>query len=230
MGVNIGKRVRNYLIFFAILLLLQIWYEELIRSITSSLKNEIPPDTLKNIITSIVTIISATVLIILNFGRDIDLHNLLDKKLFHVRTRTDKIIRQEMIEAAVSVHANGYENMSNVNRQQDVIYLFYHFVNEQEALRALAFTYWEQYFVNLYIIVFSILGFLCSFGITLIRWKLNWIAFITPLMFLCIGVSIGLQTRSSLIKKLYDIPRQQIQEIKSSKSAELKKEVKARFG
>ena len=229
MGASIGKRVRNYLIFFAILILLQIWWEELLRSITDSLSNEAELGILNKIITSILTLIGAIALIILNLGRDVDLHNLLDKKLFHVRSRTGEIIRREMIKAAESVQANGYENMSKKERQNDVMYLFYHFVNEQEVLRALAFTYWEQYFVNLYIIIFSILGLLFSLGISLLRWELDWAAFI-PFLFLFIGIGVGLQTQSSLVKKLYDLPKQQIQELKSSKSVELKKEVEARFG
>lgn len=229
MGVSIGKRVRNYLIFFAILILIQIWGEEFVRLVTDSLFDKDSSEILKKVISSILTIIGAIALIILNFGREIDLHNLLDKKLFHVREKTGEIIRREMIKAAASANADGYKNMSKADKKKDVIYLFYHFVNEQDVLRGLAFTYWEQYFVNLYIVVFGTLGFICSLVIVLLRWKLDFTSFI-PLTFLCVGLAVGLQTRSSLVRKIYDLPKQQIEEIKSSKSSELKKEIKARFG
>jgi hypothetical protein len=226
MNINIGKRVRNYLIFFAIIILLQ-WAEDVTDLIRASLvADEEISKISKMPISSILTAIGSIALIILNFGRDIDLHNFLDNKLFHVREKTGKIIHQHMINAAQSVNAIGYQNMDNMKK--DVVYLFYHFANEHKVLRDLAFTYWEQYFVNIYIIVFSSLAFICSLTIMIFQWKIEITSFI-PLVFLLIALAVGLRTRYSLIKKIYDLPKQQIAEIRSSKSNEFKSEVQARF-
>lgn len=228
MNINIGKRVRNYLIFFAILILLEIWAEDLTALIRASLAADEEISKISNkIISSILTAIGAIALIILNFGRDIDLHNLLDSKLFHVREKTGKIIQQYMLNAAQSVNAVGYQNMAN--KKKEVVYLFYHFANEQTVLRDLAFTYWEQYFVNIYIIVFSSFAFICSLTIMIFQWKFE-VTSLIPLVFLLIALAVGLRTRYSLVKKIYDLPKQQIEEVRSSKSDELKSEVQARFG
>src|SRR5712692_3229075 len=115
------------------------------------------------------------------------------------------------------------------NKKKEVQYLFYHFANEQDALRSLAFTYWEQYFVNIYVICFALLGFVTSVLLALLRWKLDFTIFST-VVFLVILAAVALSTRYSLVKKLYDLPIQQIEEIRSSKGDELKAEVRQRFG
>lgn len=227
MNINIGKRVRTYLIFFGSLILLMIWGGEisaLIRAILTGDKEA--SDISRKVISSIVTAVGAVALIILNLGRDLDLHNWLDSKIFHVREKTGKIIHQHMIKAAESVNAVGYQNMGEKKKQ--VMYLFYHFANEQPVLRDLAFTYWEQYFVNIYIIVLSSLAFMGSSGIVAFQRKIEITSFI-PLMFVVIGLAVGFRTRYSLVKKIYNLPKQQVEEMRSSKQNELKTEVKARF-
>jgi hypothetical protein len=132
-----------------------------------------------------------------------------------------------MIKGAQKIDADGWENMNK--SASEVRRLFYHFVNEQEKLRALAFTYWEQYFVNIYILAFGALCFLISAVCALLRWKLDFIAF-APLIFLFVVSIVAVSTRYSLIPKIYDLPIQQIQEICNSHTEEFKEQVKARFG
>lgn len=228
MNVNIGKRVRHYLIFFVVLILLLIWREELVELVTTIISGDRETAEIsKEIIKSIIIFIGGVILIILNLGRDIDLHNLIDRKIFHVRKKAGEIIHDYMIEAATSVNAVndiGFENMKN--KKKEVMYLFYHFVNEQEVLRDLAFTYWEQYFVNIYIIVFSIIGFVISSILIIIKGEFD---LIIPITFAAFAFLVYLRTRFSLLKKIYDLPRQQIEEIKTSQSSELKQEVEKRF-
>lgn len=230
MNINIGKRVRCYLIFFAILILFLIWSKELVGLLRTTVDgDQDKSEMVKNLISTIVTLIGAIALLLLNFGRDIDLHNWLDRKIFHMRSKTEEIICEQMIKAAQSVGATGRENMNKNDRKKDVMYLFYHFVNEQVVLRDLAFTYWEQYFVNIYIIVFGTLGFICSSIIVMIQHKWQFTCLI-PLVFVFIMLAIGLRTKYSLVKRIYGLPEQQIEEIRSSKAEELKREVEARFG
>ena len=228
MGVSIGKRVRYYLIFFTILVLFLIWGNDIlalvIESVTGS-KDE--SELARKVITSVITVIGGLAVILLNIGRDINLHNFLDKVIYRVRPEVDEIIYTEMIDAAKRVGADGWQSMSD--KRQQVMFLFYHFVNEQTVLRDLAFTYWEQYFVNIYVISFSFVGFVLSSAIVALRWKLD-VSVMIPLVFLFIAIIVFLSTKYSLAPKMYNHPVQQIEEIINSKADELRAEVKARFG
>ncbi len=228
MAENIGKRVKYYVILFAILILFLIWGNTIVGMVTKSIlgaKEE--AELVQKIIASVITAIGALALVLVNLGRDIDLHNVIDRHLFKVRSTTNTLIHNTMIEAAESVKANGWRNMPG--KPTEVLYLFYHFANEQTTLRSLAFTYWEQYFVNIYILCLSSVGLLISGLIVLFRWKLDFTLF-SPILFLIIVLAIGLSTRYSLLSKIYSLPVQQIEEMRNSKAAELKMEVERRFG
>jgi hypothetical protein len=228
MTENIGKRVRCYIIFFVILILFLIWGDSIIALITQSISGGKDESELaRKIIASVITGIGALALIFINLGRDINLHNFIDGAFFKVRKRTDQIIHERMIEAARAVGARGWQNMEA--QPKEVGYLFYHFVNEQTVLRSLAFTYWEQYFVNIYVICFAFVGFVISSFIALAGWRFDFTVF-SSFAFLVVLIGVGLSTRLSLIKKIYDLPNQQIEEIRSTKLTELKDEVEKRFG
>ena len=228
LNINIGKRVRYYVIYFVIVILFLIWGNDIINLITASLAIDSQKSGwAQQLIASLITALGAGALLILNLGRDIDLHNNIDKAFFHVRHNTGTIIQREMKNAAQRVGANGWRKMEN--NQPEVMRLFYHFVNNQEVLRSLAFTYWEQYFVNIYIIFFGTIGFLISLVVVLIRWRLDVITF-APLVFLLIVGLVAASTRYSLIPKMYSLPIQQIEDIYNSNSDEFKKQVEARFG
>jgi len=228
MGVGIGKRVRNYLVFFTGLVLILIWGNDILALVVKSVvgsKDE--AELAYKVITSAITAIAGLAAMLLNIGRDINLHNILDDAIYHVRARTGAIIHTGMTDAARKAGAEGWQNMSG--KKKEVMFLFYHFANEQTVLRDLAFTYWEQYFVNVYVISFGALGFVLSSIVVGLRGKLDVPAMI-PLVFLFIAAVVGLSTKFSLIPKIYNLPVQQIEEITSSRADELRSEVKARFG
>jgi len=228
MSENVGKRVRYYVIFFVIVILFLIWGDTTVRLLTRSISGTKDESELaQKIVASIITAIGGLALVLINLGRDIDLHNFIDRAFFKVRRKTDEVIREKMIEAAQSVGAAGWRNMQG--NKKEVQYLFYHFANEQAELRSLAFTYWEQYFVNIYVICFASVGFLISTLIALFRWRLDF-TIVSPVLFVVILASIGLSTKYSLVKKIQDLPIQQIEEIRSSKADELNAEVQKRFG
>lgn len=228
MNVNIGKRVRNYAIVFVILILFLIWGNDIASLLAKSLSTQKDEsEAAQKIIASIITAIGGLVAIVLNLGRDIDLHNFIDRKVFGVRHKTGDIIHNKMIEAAQRVGAPSWRNMQG--KRKEVSYLFYHFVNDQEVLRDLAFTYWEQYFVNIYVFCFAFTGFVISSTLVLLRWRFD-LAIAAPISFLLILVAIGLSTRSSLVRKIYDLPVQQIEEIRTGHADALKDEVEKRFG
>lgn len=226
MSVNIGKRVRLYVILFVVLILLVIWGNTLLSLVQRTISGKQKPEFVREIGASMVAVISAAALIVVNLGRDIDLHNYADRTFFGVREKTDEIIHTKMIEAARDVGAASWQNMQD--KKKEVRYLFYHFINEQITLRALAFTYFEHYFSNIYVICFSIVGFIISLLIVLFRWQLD-LTILLPTLFLLIFVAISLSTYYSLVKKIYDLPIQQIEEIRATKPAELKRQVEQRF-
>jgi hypothetical protein len=226
--INVGKRVRYYVICFSIIILFIIWGDDIWTLITSTFANDPQKaEWAQKLIASLVTALGAGAILVMNLGRDIDLHNLIDERFFHVRRNTTVIIIDDMIKGAQKLDADGWRNMAK--NGPEVTRLFYHFVNEQEKLRALAFTYWEQYFVNIYILSFGIFFFLISTACVLLRRKLDIIAF-APLLFLLIVAIVATSTRYSVIPKIYKLPLQQIQEICCSNTEELKKQVQSRFG
>jgi hypothetical protein len=228
MSLNIGKRVRYYIVLFTIVIVCIIWGNEIWKFITTSLETDPREfDLLQKIGATFVTVVGGAVLVFLNFGRDINLHNLIDTVFFHVRDNTNRIIQQEMIDRVKRYEMDEWEKMKD--NQEEVTRLFYHFVNEQEALRSLAFTYWEQYFVNIYIIFFGTISFIVSLILVIMRWKFDWITF-SPLIFLFIISVVALSTYYSLKPKLYALPVQQTAEFCSSHSDEFRQQVKARFG
>src|SRR6266852_5796787 len=98
MSQNIGKRIRYYVIFFVILILFLIWGNSIVRLLTRSISGTKDESELaQKIVASVITGIGALALILINLGRDIDLHNFIDQKLFKVRKTTDEIIHQNMI-------------------------------------------------------------------------------------------------------------------------------------
>ena len=109
MNVNIGKRVRGYILFFAVLLLILIWSNDIVSLILTSFSlDKVKSEAAQKIIYSVITAIGALAVLLLNLGRDIDLHNLLDRAIFKVRNKTDIIIHTRMIEAAQSVGATNW--------------------------------------------------------------------------------------------------------------------------
>jgi hypothetical protein len=229
MNISIGKRVRWYVVYFTLLILTLLWGNEALKLASSSLAINTQQSELRlRIAESVFTALLAAASFLLNLGRDIDLHNLLDSTFFHVRRRTGQIIEHELIQAAQSVGANGWVNMKG--KQRELMHLFYHFVNAQTELRALAFTYWEQYFVNLYVICLGSLGCLISLSFVLIRRRFD-VAPVVFAVFLFITTAVAASTRYRLVRKIYDLPVQQVNEMLSGQNAvALKAEVETRFG
>jgi ABC-type siderophore export system fused ATPase/permease subunit len=226
MNANIVKRVRNYLILFVSLTLLNIWGDKIVEIIMKNIDDKDKAELTNLIVKSIIAILTGLIMFLLTLGRDLDLHNIIDKLVFRVRKRTDEIILREMIKSGETVEARNVANMNG--KDKEVIYLFYHFINKQDVLKALAFTYWENYFVNIYIGLFSAIFFIITTIISLIRWKLDIFAAF-PLFFLFLLIVIFLSTKYSLLKKIYDLPIQPIKEILSNEANELRKQIETRF-
>ena len=226
MNEHIMRRVRLYVIVYAATLVLLLWGRDLLTA-AQRLKDREQIDVAKSLAGPVVTALGAIVLVLLNLGRDWDLHNLLDRWIFGIRDKTDRVIQTQMIGAAQDVGAPALQRMES--DPKGVRYVFYHFVNEQETLRALAFTYWEQYFVNLYNIVLCGLGLVISATVAVAR-QFSWLGFAAPTIFLLVGAFTLLSTFRSLAHKIYDLPVQQVAEIRHSKQDEFVQEIECRFG
>lgn len=227
MGVNINGRVRVYIILYAVIIMFTIWVSEF-NSLIAIILGSDPQKAEwgQKLLASLVTAISAGALFSISFGRDIDLHNVIDRSFFHVRTKTGAIIRHEMIAAAQRVGAAGWKNMQN--NPKEVMYVFYHFVNQQDRLRAIAFTYWEQFFVNIYVILFGLITGLITSIVTLARGGIG-VELLAPLLCIFIVTVVAWSTFDGLVPKIYELPIQQVREIYVTKPDELRQEIDKRF-
>lgn len=225
MSNNIGKRVKNYLIIFTSLVIFMIWKGDilsLLNRLFSGQKDEF--EFSKNLITTAITLIIFFIMFFLNFGRDINLHNFIDQYFFHVRKKTNQIIQEKMMASAKELKAENFEYMDKDPNQ--VLNIFYHFVNEQKVLRDLAFKYWEDYFVNIYIISIGLIVFLFTTVITITNKNYDyWI----PVFILVLVVIVSLSTKLSLIPKIYKHPIDQIDEIIATRPEDFKQQVHLRF-
>jgi hypothetical protein len=226
MNEHIAQRVRGYVISYSAIFVLLLWGNRLLAAALNVLKNRDQSDLAKTLAAPAVAALGGVVIFLLNLGRDWDLHNVLDSRLFGVRRETDQRIQTAMVEAARGVNAAGSDRMERDPRK--VLHLFYHFVNDQEPLRSLAFTYWEQYFVNLYTSVLCGIGLAGSVTISVVRWH-GWSGPVASATFLVLGATTLLRTFRSLVGKIYDLPVQQVDEIRHSKLEEFKLEVERRF-
>lgn len=228
MDKGIAGRVKQYMILFTALFLILLWGEEIYKLLIKSINgNKDQAELSIKIITSIIAIITAGSAMLLNIGRDIKFHYFIDDKLFRVRNKTCDIIINEIIKAGRKVGAQNVNSM--IGEKEKVMHLFYHFINEQNVLRDISFTYWENYFVNIYAMFLGLIFFLGSTVYLCIRMKLDYLVFI-PCIYLLIVFLIGLSTFLSLVKRIYALPVQQIEEIRTSKAMELNDEISSRFG
>jgi hypothetical protein len=157
MAENIQKRIKTNLILFFILVLIGIWAEPIIAYIMGDISYTKENISNKSyIIKTFYTGIGYIVIFVLNLFRDINLHVLLDAKVLGIRKITGNIIINEMLKASKKVKAKNYNSM--ITNKEKVMYIFYHFINNQVTLRQLAFTYWEQYYVNIYTISIGIIS------------------------------------------------------------------------
>ena len=227
MNSNISKRVKFYLIAFTLIFITIFWSDYLVKLITESVTDKDKAELTSKIISSSIIIVTSIILFLLTLGRDLDLHNFLDSKVFKAREKTANIIHTNIIEAADSIGFKDSEKMRN--QWTEVSNLFYHFVNDQKVLRDLAFTYWEQYFVNIYVITSSTVFFTISLIIVIYRYKFDFSVSI-PIIYLIVGLAIELYTKKKLIEKLYRLPVQQINEIKNVNKREFIEQLNNRFG
>jgi hypothetical protein len=227
MNENIAKRVKPYLILYIIIILVLIWGDELYKTVMQSITiTKESFDLSKEFTLTIWMIVVTIAMMLMNFGRDIQFHGFIDNKIFKVRMKTGKIIEENMIKAGKSVGARCANQM--VGNWKETQNIFYHFVNDQTVLRDLSFTYWEQYFINIYVVFFGVISLIGSIVYLLVRHKFDFMIFI-PTIILIIVIAFLLSTKFSLVKKIYALPEQQIEEIKVTKGEELKNEIEKRF-
>jgi len=159
-------------------------------------------------------------------GRNLNLHNLVDQWFFGTRTRTDEVIQNLLIKAAERIGAPKFTSMSE--HPQKVRQLFYHFANEQEQLRGLAFSYWETYFASMYIGIIGLFAFLFCVIILFLRGIGIFEVIITIIPALLI-IFLFLSVKYSLVPKIIQLPNDQIEEIVATNAQELADQIDTRF-
>lgn len=227
MQKNITRRIRYYFIALGIIVITTIWWDEIFGSIREILGGD--KETLEetqNIAETVIAIIGALALVLLSFMRDLDLHNWLDSTIFHVREKTGSIIEEHLIDAAKRVGAQNYDKMRGEKKK--IMHLFYYFINKEEVTRSLAFTYWEQYFLNIYIVILAILSSIICFIVIIVNDDSGSVLFV-PLGLVVVAILTIYRTKTSLVKRIYDLPVQQIEDIRTAKASDLRVQVDQRF-
>jgi len=221
---RVGKKVRDYIILYASLILFIVWGDDLIRLITASIGKQGDLEFAQKLSVSIITVLGALSVIAVDLGRDCACHLLLDSLIFKVRRRVNKIIVKHLIEKARLSGAKGWEAVTEI--EADALNLFWHFVNKQGGvLSDRAHRLFEQYYTNIYALSLGCLGFIAATIVAVARGKLDAIAF-TPSFFLLIVFSLAASTKWMLLKNIYRVPVQQIDEIALG---DMKKEIERRF-
>jgi hypothetical protein len=164
-----------------------------------------------------------------SIARDVELHKSIDEITIGVRSKTEDIIVCEMKDSVNEVL--GIEK-STMKDRDEILNLFYRFVNDFEETRNLAFTYWEDYYVRLYAISLYLLGLLYTLffnayelivSIYYPLYACGPIAFAGILFLLCSNLN------DRLVERIYRLSRQHIGNIKNTYRDEFRQEVKARF-
>jgi len=227
LGENIAKRTRKPVILLAIIPVFVIWSDDIWIFLGYLLKSEKEEfEFWEKIIKSGISVFGFVIAVFLTLARSVDLHNLLDKILFRVRKKTNRIICDELISAVRRLDPARADIM--VGKDKMITRLFYHFANKQNELRGLAFTYWENYFAN---ILIGIIAFL-SLTLCVVLWWISdasYYGLAASGIPLIIVLAIFFSTKFSLVPKIYNLPKQQISEVSASNNVELLAQVDARF-
>lgn len=226
MNISIGKRIRTYLIFYTLLIVVFLWGKNLIGLLNRQDIDLKDSEIISKVVVTIFTFLGNSIMVILNLGRDIDLHNFIDKSFFKVREKTGNIICEKMKETIRELVQR--DVILNDSNKDDLFSIFYHFVNDQPVLRSLAFTYWEQYFVNIYMVVISVCYSFFSIIVIVLRYKTDEFSLI-PAIFIIIGIVIALYTKYGLLPKIYNLPNKNISQIINSSKVEFIRLVNQKF-
>lgn len=172
-----------------------------------------------------IAVIVIVVGMIISMTRDFDLHNKIDKTIFKTRKKVGGVISSKIIEEA-EIHASEIAKTIDPHDPQ-VMKLFYHFVNRQEELRGLAFTYWEDYFVNItkLVSIAIITLFTVAYGLINDMNVIIEIAMIAELLLFLVYFIAN----SGLRKKILELPIIQIDEFLSSHTEEFIDQLRVRF-
>ena len=102
---------------------------------------------------------------LLPFFADLNVHNLIDKYIFGLRRKVEKIITQQLLASATRLNIDGAADVLSDPKNPKRI--FYHFANRQEALRNGSFMLWGNIRQYLYSLLIATIAFVISFAIAI---------------------------------------------------------------
>jgi hypothetical protein len=230
---EMGDRIQSHLktfamasVVFSLLPFAIVHFKDLLNLIESGQdkKFAIVKDLIKDLIPAV---IGAVIMVMIAFFRRLDLHNFMDRYIVRARENVGSIIQKDIVEIAKSnnVSSNKISTLeSNLSVCMDI---FYYFANQQTEKRKLAFSYWETYFIHLYIYLFcylSFLAFIITAGIINAPHSVYWLELVPVI----IAIIFYFSTKSLLKNKIYDLPRGQLRDILSAQKADLMNQILTR--
>ncbi|GEM_PF-4232488 len=224
LGKNVIGRVRALALFFVLVPISAYWGDDIWKFIEGKSLEDL--DVLKEIIKAGLGVIIWFVLLFLSLSRLVSLHYMLDPLLFGALKKVNEMIDTGLIKLAENLCPKKVASMKN-NKSQ-LRSLFYHFVNQQDHLRAIAFAYWESYFVSLYAIVLGSLSVIATFLLSTLPGGVpvfEDVALVMCIVIILLKVAID----STLIPKCLNHAEIQIDEIAASQPTEFVKQVNNRF-
>jgi hypothetical protein len=215
-----------FILFFVLIIVIQIWREPILIRIAEIFGGsyETFEETEKFVSTAIM-VLSGGLFSVLLFFTELNLHNTLDQLSFKVRKKTDKIIQNELSSAAALLGIDGSNEV--LSHRGNSIRIFYHFTNNQDALRKRAFMLWGKYFLYLYVLTFGLVSFAITVLIAVLS-KISFVSVILPSTILIFLAVYSLSVRKGLVPKIKELPKQQVEEIRIHNADELRREIEQR--
>ena len=157
---------------------------------------------------------------------DLNLHQIIDRFTLKLKIKVGEDIRNELEKAAKSLEINGAEDV--LADQNNVDDIFYHFVNEQSALRHRAFMLWGKYYQYLYVMLFGLLSIVFSIAYAFF-WNSDTLSWWSPVVIAVCLIIYSLSAHLSLIPKIRRLPVQQVSKIRIHNAEEYRNEIRQRL-
>jgi len=218
---RIERKIKLYGLAFALFALSPFIitnYVELVALVNSS-NNEVVTDLAKNALVAVVVFCAA-------FLAHLDFHNVIDRNLVGKRKKVGEIIKEEVIKFAQLNNVDQTRILKLLYDCPTIMEIFYSCINLYPITRQLAFTYWERYYVSLYVFLFCIastFGFIFIADLNELKSQFYWLLSAPLLVFL-----LNLISLQSLLEKMDKLPVHQLNEVFISNADLLREQIMAR--
>jgi hypothetical protein len=205
---ELGKSLRMYLIYFAVLLLILMIVPDVFvmaANVKSSAQTFTSQENIVKLATLIVVPVFQTIIAFLgSFFVHLELHTILDKLSFNARRQTTQLLIQGLTPICQREQCSFVERI--IGDPQKTMRHFYHLIDKMKPDLTQVFDRWARYYLNLYLLLFAVL--LC-FGCIVLRLTLlpfNRL-YISSISFLLIAIIVVFNLVIQLLPRLKELAR-----------------------